>query len=98
MREAPSAFCFDHEVWQNRPRFQTGWDLVKLSEQQTGRRLNAEERRAVKAAEVQRFVTKYGRKAQKGAEPNDRKYDRKTEQTIRQMDPFELDRLMREDE
>lgn len=72
--------------------------MPKLSGQQTGRRLNADERRAVKAAEVQRFVTKYGRKAQKGVESNDRKHDKKTERAIRQMDPIELDRLMREDE
>jgi hypothetical protein len=62
------------------------------------RRLNAEQRRALQSAELQVFVQQYGRKAQKGVEPNDRKYDKKVERTVKQMKPDELDRLLRDDE
>ena len=62
------------------------------------RRLNTDQRRALQSAELQVFVQKYGRKAQKGAEPNDRKYDRKVEQAVKQMKPDQLDRLLRDDE
>jgi hypothetical protein len=40
------------------------------------------------------FVQQYERKAQRGVEPNDRSYDRKVENEIRRMDPFELDDLL----
>jgi hypothetical protein len=62
------------------------------------RHLNAEQRRALKSAELQTFVQQYGRRAQKNVEPNDRSYDRELEQRIKQMKPDELDRLLREDE
>ncbi len=61
--------------------------------------LNAAEKRALKAADVQSFTQGYGRKAQKGQEPNDRRgYDRDFEQKVRRMPPTVLDRLMRDDE
>ena len=61
--------------------------------------LNAAEKRARQAADVQSFTQGYGRKAQKGQEPNDRRgYDREFEQKIQRMSPTELDRLMRDDE
>ena len=62
------------------------------------RHLNAVEKRALKAAQIKRFVLQYGRTAQPGIEPNDRRYDRDIEQMVRRMSPEELDRLMREDE
>ena len=40
------------------------------------------------------FMRQYQRKAQRGVEPNDRQYDRKVEEEIKRMDPFELDRLI----
>jgi len=61
------------------------------------RHLNADERRALRTADVRRFVQQYGRKAQKGVEPNDRRYKRETETVVKQMKPEELDRLLRED-
>ena len=40
------------------------------------------------------FMRQYQRKAQRGVEPNDRQYDRKVEEEIKRMDPFELGRLI----
>jgi len=40
------------------------------------------------------FMRQYKRKAQRGVEPNDRQYDRKVEEEIKRMDPFELDQLI----
>ena len=62
------------------------------------KRLNAEQRRALRAAKLKSFVQDYGRKAQKGVEPNDRGYDKKIEKTVKRMKPEELDRLLRDDE
>ena len=47
-------------------------------------------------AKVARFLQQYGRKAQKGQEPNDRRFDRKVQGMIKRMKPDELDRLLRE--
>jgi predicted aminopeptidase len=62
------------------------------------RHLNAAEKRALKAAQIKRFVLQYGRTAQKGIEPNDRWYDREIEAAVRRMSPEQLDELMRDDE
>ena len=62
------------------------------------RKLNQDEKRALQAAEVAKFVQQYGRKSQKGVEPNDRRYDRDTETMIKRLSPEDLDRLIREDE
>jgi hypothetical protein len=62
------------------------------------KRLNASERRALKAADAMKFVQQYGRKAQKGVEPNDRWLVKDLTQAIKQMDPAEFDQLLRDDE
>ena len=64
------------------------------------RHLNAAEKRALKAASAHEFVKGYGRKAQKGIEPNDRSYDEKFDKALRQkqVKPEDLDRLLRDDE
>lgn len=62
------------------------------------RKMNAESRHALKAAEVSDFVRRYARKARHGLDPNDRSYDRELEQRLKSMDPAELDRLLRDDE
>jgi hypothetical protein len=67
-------------------------------EEKERRHPNRAEKQALRAAELSLFVKQYGRKAQRGVEPNDRRYDRDVEQKVRRMDPFELDRLLREDE
>ena len=50
-------------------------------------RLNADRRRALRAAELQVLVQQYGRKAPKHGEPNDRRYDRKVEKAVKRMRP-----------
>jgi len=62
------------------------------------RRLNADQKRALKAATVSVFVQRYGRKAQRGVEPNDRRYSRDVEKALKQLKPEELDSLIRDDE
>ena len=58
------------------------------------RHLNAAQKRALKAAAVRVFMQKYGRKAQRGVEPNDRRYDRDIEKVVKKMTPAELDKLL----
>jgi hypothetical protein len=62
------------------------------------RHLNADQKRALRAATVNVFVQQYGRQAQRGIEPNDRRYSRDVEKTLKQLKPDELDSLMRDDE
>ena len=50
------------------------------------------------AATLGRFVQQYERKAQKGVEPNDRRYDRKVEKAVKRMKPEKLDALLRDDD
>lgn len=49
------------------------------------------------SADLKLFVQQYGRKAQRGVEPNDRRYSRKLEAKMRRMSPEELDELLRDD-
>lgn len=72
--------------------------MTEQPEQPKRPRLNADKRRALKAARLQQFVQQYGRKAQKGIEPNDRHYDRRFEKAVKRMKPDELDQLLRDDE
>jgi hypothetical protein len=46
---------------------------------------------------IGQFVKEYGRKSQRGVEPNDRQYDRKVEKLIKRMDPKELSELLNEE-
>jgi hypothetical protein len=46
------------------------------------------------AGSLARFVQEYGRKAQKGTEPNDRRYDRKTEDRLKRLAPQQLSDLL----
>ena len=63
------------------------------------KRLNADQKRAVKAASLHSFVEEYGRKKRKGwLDPNDRRYDRGIQKAVRRMKRDELDRLLRDDE
>jgi hypothetical protein len=52
-------------------------------------------RRSVRLAnELQRFAKQYGRKAQRGKEPNDRRYSRKTEESVAHLKPDALSALL----
>ena len=62
------------------------------------RRPNRSEKQSLRAADIAIFVRQYGRKAQKGVEPNDRKFNEDVERLVKRMDPVMLDRWMREDE
>jgi hypothetical protein len=44
------------------------------------------------------FLRQYARRAQKGADPNDRTYDRNIEEHLRRLKPEELDRLIHGDD
>lgn len=46
------------------------------------------------ANEIGNFLRLYGRKAQKGCEPNDRRYDPVIEQCLHRLKPEELDELI----
>jgi len=59
---------------------------------------NRDDRRAKEAATLQLFAKQYARKAQKGVEPNDRRYDQKIAERVRRMSPEELDSLLRDGE
>ena len=62
------------------------------------RKLNHDQKVALHAAEVAKFIEQYARKSQKGGEPNDRRYDRRLEAKIKRLRPEYLDRLLRDDE
>ena len=62
------------------------------------RRLNADQKRALKAGALQVFVRQYARKAQKRTEPNDRRYDLDIQAALKRTNPMVLDRLLRDDE
>lgn len=61
-------------------------------------KLTGMDRRARKLAAVARYVEQAGRRAQKGVEPNDRKYSRDVERQVRQMSPAEFDALLHGDD
>ena len=42
-----------------------------------------------------RYLRQIGRKAQKGVEPNDRRFDRKLDQKLKRMRPEDVDTLFR---
>jgi len=62
------------------------------------KKLNAQERKEHRAGELVLFVRQYGRKAQRGVEPNDRKYSRKTARKIKALKPTVVDALLRDDD
>ena len=50
------------------------------------------------AEEPEHFVRQYARKAQRGTEPNDRRYSRKVEKVMRQLRPEDLSEILVEDD
>lgn len=57
--------------------------------------LNADEKRRLTETDLQLFAKQYARKAQKGVEPNDRRYPREIESRARRMRPEVFDELLR---
>jgi hypothetical protein len=60
--------------------------------------LNLEQKRALRAADIATFVAEYGRKAQRGREPNDRRYSCWLEELVQRMRPEDIGSLLRDDE
>jgi hypothetical protein len=60
------------------------------------RKLNADQKRAQRAGALSLFVKQYARKAQRGVEPNDRRYDEKVARKLRQLKPAAVDALLRD--
>ena len=58
---------------------------------------NADEKHGLALGAVRTFMRQYSRQAQKGVEPNDRRYDAKIEKKVRRMKPVELGWLLRDD-
>ena len=52
------------------------------------------DRKKKMAAQIGEFLRQYGRKTQRGVQPNDRQYSRKLEQKLKRMRPEELDELL----
>jgi hypothetical protein len=50
------------------------------------------------SGELSAFVRLYARRAQRGAEPNDRRYDRKLEKQMKRLRPEQLSNLLNPDE
>jgi hypothetical protein len=53
--------------------------------------------RRVSESDIGLFLQKYGRKAYRGHDSNDRHYSRSVEKKVKKMKPEDLDRLMRGD-
>ncbi len=62
------------------------------------RRPNKDERQGLRVASISTFMSLYTRKAQRGVEPNDRRYDRDLERKVKSMKAVDLDRLLRDGE
>lgn len=66
------------------------------SEDKRKKKLNSAQRRALKSADLRLFAKEYGRKAQRGQDPNDRSYSRDIEKEVKAMKPEKLDKLLRD--
>jgi hypothetical protein len=53
-------------------------------------------KKRINEADLAAFLRQYGRKRQKGREPNDRDYDRKLAARVKRMRAEDADRLMRD--
>jgi hypothetical protein len=75
-------------------------DAREVKRFQAGRRRhpNADEKHGLALGAVRTFMRQYGRQAQRGVEPNDRRYDAKIAKRVKRMNPVELDRILRDDE
>jgi hypothetical protein len=62
------------------------------------KKLSADERGARKMAAAALYIKQIGRKAQKGVEPNDRKFDRDFDRKAKRMPPIEFDALLRDED
>jgi hypothetical protein len=63
------------------------------------KKLNRDAKRERLAGELATFVRQYGRKAQKGIEPNDRRYSRSAAKRVKKhMKPEQLDSLLRDED
>ena len=63
------------------------------------KKLNTREKKERLAGDLRLFIQQYGRKAQKGLDPNDRRYSLEVEKKVaKHLKPDALDALLRDDE
>ena len=86
--------------WRRRCWSGVGCRLV-LNEVKPNKTISAmtiNRRKQLLADKLGSFVQQYGRKAQKGVEPNDRRYSEKLEEVVKHLPPEELSELLSGDE
>ena len=71
---------------------------LKTSDPPRRRHLTLKEKRRLRAAEIRLFAKLYARPAQKGREPNDRRYSEEVERLVKRPRPEEFDELLRDEE
>ena len=69
--------------------------IVAIPQSGIVRRMKASEKKQRLANATATYLRQIGRKAQKGAEPNDRAYDRKLDHKLKRMRPEDVDSLFR---
>ena len=69
-----------------------------MASRNSRRHPNRAEKHALRVAQFADHVQAVGRRAQKGAEPNDRRADPTFKKKLRSIQPEALDRLLRDDE
>ena len=85
-----STGCLDDWIAYDRELERAG----QLAEPEPERVIQSKRDRRL-AAEVSLFVGQYARKRPRGGgEPNDRRYDRRTQRRVKKMDPWDLDELL----
>ena len=62
------------------------------------KKLNLDQKRALRAEDVRLFVKQIGRQAQSGKEPNDRRHSREIERRVQHMTLEEFDQMLRDGE
>ena len=99
VRDELDRICAAARIIRVEPRTErTGDTALPVQSAASKRRLNADQKRALRAAQFGKFAQQYARKAQKSGEPNDRSYSREIEQKAKRMRPESLDLLLRNDD
>jgi predicted metal-dependent hydrolase len=74
-------------------------EKIPKEDKKKKRKLNLSQKQELQRTDIERFVKEYGRKAQKGKEPNDRGYSRDVQKKLKKhIKPLELNKLLNEDD